>query len=268
MGGGNPRFPDDGRHSGGDTLPEVNTARRVGDGGRAEHAIFNKMEPTADEADLGRPEHGADSDTGPMDGVKAMSPETGRGRSPVTDQAETTEGFKMSPVASLSESAVSPEMSLGTNVVNVTRDRLETADNMSLGTNLHNVTSDWEIPGDEMSLGTNTVNVPSDSEVTEDHLSLPDLVLNPHKLFEVAECGCHLPKWRGIEWRSQENGHRYMRYIGTGLSKNGNVTKRRKYGKYYTHRAIKLFVENEYGSELQIFEQRQAFGRSKRRAKA
>lgn len=120
------------------------------------------------------------------------------------------------------------------------------------------------------SLGTESSLVPSDSEVTDEEESLPDFdfILDQKKLFETHSCGCHLPKWKGVEWRDQENGHRYLRYVGMGVSRNNKPTKRRKYGKYYTHRALELFVENDYASELETFRQKQAFRQSKRRSKA
>lgn len=160
---------------------------------------------------------------------------------------------------------------------NVTSD-FPTGDQKSLVTSSENVPSDFvdsvevttELPV-EKSLVTFGENVPSDAEVTEDDLSpeiAGDFLLNEAKLFEVAECGCYLPKWKSIEWRKQEEGHRYLRCVGSGLSVNGKPTKRRKYGKWFTHRALTLFVEEEYEQELEVFRQRQSFGQSKRRAKA
>lgn len=116
---------------------------------------------------------------------------------------------------------------------------------------------------------------PSDSDApdldSEDQAGdnwVPEYVLDQKKLFEVTSCGCTLPKWKGVEWRAQENGHRCLWYVGLGVSATGKTTKRRRYGRYYTHRAIKLFVEGEYANELNTFEQRQSFGKPKRRAKA
>jgi hypothetical protein len=117
--------------------------------------------------------------------------------------------------------------------------------------------------------GEDSGNVTSDIEDDDaPDMTLVDFVLNEKKLFEVAKCGCYLPKWVNIEWRDQEGGHRYLRCVGMGLSVNGKPTKRRKYGQWYGHRAITLFVENEYAKELNTYKQRQAFGRAKRRAKA
>ena len=96
----------------------------------------------------------------------------------------------------------------------------------------------------------------------------PSYALNMKKLFEEAECGCFLPKWRGAEWRDMENGHRVLWYVGTGLSETGKVTKRRKYGKYFTHKGINLIVRGEYAEELETFKNSKKFGKSGLRSAA
>src|SRR5262249_7524957 len=69
--------------------------------------------------------------------------------------------------------------------------------------------------------------------------------------WEIAECGCHLPKEKGYEWRKFENGHRLLLLIGYGLSKNSKRTKRRDQFRYFTHSALRLFVEKEYGIQVE-----------------
>jgi hypothetical protein len=69
--------------------------------------------------------------------------------------------------------------------------------------------------------------------------------------WEIAECGCWLPKEKGYEWRPFENGHRLLLVIGYGISKNGKRTKRRDQFRYFTHSALKEFVRREYGIQIQ-----------------
>ena len=64
--------------------------------------------------------------------------------------------------------------------------------------------------------------------------------------WEIKECGCRLPKLPKWEWRDFENGHRLLIVIGYGKSKNDKRVKKRDCARYYTHKAMKLFWENEY----------------------
>lgn len=75
-------------------------------------------------------------------------------------------------------------------------------------------------------------------------------VRNPGSTFtwsRPARCGCRLPQWKGIEWRNGESGHYFLQYIGTAISCSGKRVKRREYGRFYSHRAAQLFMENEGG---------------------
>src|SRR5262249_25241219 len=68
--------------------------------------------------------------------------------------------------------------------------------------------------------------------------------------WEIRECGCRLPKIPKGEWRDFENGHRLLVVIGYGKSKNNKRVKKRDCVRYYTHAAMKLFWENEYGGQI------------------
>jgi hypothetical protein len=76
----------------------------------------------------------------------------------------------------------------------------------------------------------------------------------PGGRFKVLTCGCHLPRWKHTEWREFENGHRLLFIVGYGKNGNGNTNRKRKYGRYYTHRAIQRFIEKEYKDELKQFQ--------------
>ena len=167
------------------------------------------------------------------------------------DQAELAEDSQRSLVTFPSKVLPSRDLSLVTKSPNVTDRSLVTFQADVTGP----VLSDSDAPD-------------LDSEDQAGDNWMPEYVLDQKKLFEVTSCGCTLPKWKGVEWRAQENGHRCLWYVGLGVSATGKTTKRRRYGRYYTHRAIKLFVEGEYANELNTFEQRQSFGKPKRRAKA
>jgi hypothetical protein len=65
--------------------------------------------------------------------------------------------------------------------------------------------------------------------------------------WEIKPCGCRLPKIPKHEWRDFENGHRLLVVLGYGKSKNGKRVKKRDCVRYYTHEAVREFLEGDYG---------------------
>lgn len=72
--------------------------------------------------------------------------------------------------------------------------------------------------------------------------------LNRKKPFEQRPCGCLVPRWKYVEWRHLQGGHRYLYVFDCEGTK-----KQRKYGPYFTHAAVSAFVQEHYADRVAAF---------------